>query len=87
MLSSLRSLRAAPGLRAQARSMAGLPQPIINPEIKYTGLFINNEFVPSVSGRTFDTLNPATGEVTAQVAEGDKPDVELAVKAATEAFR
>jgi len=71
----------------QARSMSGLPQPITNPELKHTGLFINNEFVDAVSGKTFDTINPATGEVIAQVAEGDKPDVNIAVKAASEAFR
>jgi len=34
-------------------------------------LFINNEFVKSSSGKTFDTLNPATGEPIAQVQEGD----------------
>jgi len=67
--------------------MAGVPQPIINPDIQHTGLFINNQFVDSVSGKTFPTVNPATGEVTAQVAEGDQADVNIAVKAATEAFR
>lgn len=34
-------------------------------------LFINNEFVKSSSGKTFDTLNPATGESIAQVQEGN----------------
>ncbi|KAE9541818.1 hypothetical protein AGLY_003809 [Aphis glycines] len=34
-------------------------------------LFINNEFVKSSSGKTFDTLNSATGEPIAQVQEGD----------------
>merc|ERR1712013_561207 len=52
------------------------------PEIKYTKLFINNEFVESISGRTFATLNPATEEVICQVSEGDKDDVNVAVKAA-----
>ena len=37
--------------------MAGIP----NPEIKYTQLFINNEWVDAESGRTFSTFNPATG--------------------------
>ena len=41
---------------------------------------------PSVSGKTFETINPATEEVIAQVAEGDAADVDLAVKAAREAF-
>lgn len=43
-------------------------------------LFINNEFVKSASGRTFDTINPANGEVISQVQEGDKADVDKAVK-------
>lgn len=35
-----------------------------------TGLFINNQFVPSVSGKKFDTINPATGKVICSVYEG-----------------
>lgn len=35
-------------------------------------VFINNDFVDSQSGKTFPTINPATGEVICQVAEGDK---------------
>ncbi|XP_055907693.1 aldehyde dehydrogenase X, mitochondrial [Eupeodes corollae] len=54
--------------------------------IIYTRLFINNEFVDSVSGKTFETINPATGKVISSVAEGDKADVDLAVKAAKKAF-
>ena len=38
------------------------------------------------SGKTFATINPATGEAICQVAEGDKADVDLAVKAARKAF-
>ncbi|KAH7855620.1 hypothetical protein Vadar_026800 [Vaccinium darrowii] len=56
------------------------------PEIKFTKLFINGEFVDSVSGKTFETIDPRTGEVIAGVAEGDKEDVDLAVKAARHAF-
>ena len=41
----------------------------------------------SVSGKTFPTINPATGEVICQVQEGDKADVEKAVKAARAAFK
>ena len=40
---------------------------IPNPEVKFTQLFINNEFVNSESGKTFPTSNPATGEVITQV--------------------
>ena len=35
-------------------------------------LFINNEWVNSASGKVFETVNPATEEVIAEVAEGDK---------------
>ena len=51
-----------------------------------TKLFINNEFVDSDSGQTFDVINPATEEVIAQVQRGDKADVDKAVKCAKAAF-
>lgn len=57
------------------------------PEIKYTKLFINNEFVDAVSKKTFPTINPATGKVTCQIAEGDEADVDIAVAAAKAAFQ
>ncbi|KAK1417312.1 hypothetical protein QVD17_26438 [Tagetes erecta] len=56
------------------------------PEIKFTKLFINGEFVDSVSGKTFETIDPRNEEKIADIAEGDKDDVDLAVKAAREAF-
>ena len=40
-----------------------------------------------MSGKVFQTVNPTTEGVIAEVAEGDKADVDLAVKAASEAFR
>ena len=49
-------------------------------------MFINNQFVPAASGKTFPTYNPATGEVMAQVAEGEREDIDRAVKAARKAF-
>nr|AVR59243.1 aldehyde dehydrogenase 1 [Platynereis dumerilii] len=63
------------------------PTPIPNPEIKYTQLFINNEWVNTESGKTFTTINPVTGEPICQVQEGSKADIEKAVKAAREAFK
>ena len=54
--------------------------------IKQTKILINNKWVESVSGKTFETLNPATGEPLAKVAEADAADVDLAVKAARKAF-
>ncbi|CAI9100304.1 OLC1v1037277C1 [Oldenlandia corymbosa var. corymbosa] len=56
------------------------------PQIKFTKLFINGHFVDSVSGRTFETIDPRTGDVIANIAEGDKEDVDLAVQAARQAF-
>lgn len=49
-------------------------------------LFINGEFVDALSGKTFETRNPATGEVIARIAEAGKEDIDLAVKAARAAF-
>jgi acyl-CoA reductase-like NAD-dependent aldehyde dehydrogenase len=49
-------------------------------------LFINGEFVDALSGKTFETRNPATGEVIAEIAEAQKEDIDLAVKAARAAF-
>lgn len=64
-----------------------VPEGIKNPEIKCTQIFINNEWVNSVSGRTFPTINPATAEKIVDVQEGDKADVDKAVAAAKEAFK
>src|SRR5579864_1538164 len=49
-------------------------------------MLIGGKWVDSVSGKTFETYNPATGEVLAHVAEGDRADIDLAVKAARKAF-
>src|SRR5579872_3644795 len=56
------------------------------PRVKDQPLVIGGKWQDSVSGKTFATTNPATGEVICQVAEGDKADVDLAVKAARKAF-
>jgi len=54
--------------------------------ITATRLLINNQWTPAASGRTFPTMNPATGEEICRVAEADKEDVDRAVKAARQAF-
>ncbi|EFP01288.1 CRE-ALH-1 protein [Caenorhabditis remanei] len=72
---------------AQARNASGVPPGLANMKPQYTGIFINNEFVSAKSGKTFETINPANGKVLANVAEGDKADVDIAVKAATKAFQ
>jgi len=51
-----------------------------------TNLLINNRWVPSESGKTFGTINPATGEEICRVAEADLADVNKAVQAARAAF-
>jgi aldehyde dehydrogenase (NAD+) len=56
------------------------------PKVKDQPLFIGGKWLDSASGKTFPTLNPATGETICQVAEGDKADIDLAVKAARKAF-
>lgn len=48
--------------------------------------FIDGHFRPAMSGRTFPTLNPATGEVLAEVAACGAEDVDLAVRKARDAF-
>jgi phenylacetaldehyde dehydrogenase len=49
-------------------------------------MLIDGKWVNAASGKTFPTYNPATGEVLARVAEGDKQDIDDAVKAARRAF-
>src|SRR5271163_2352074 len=54
---------------------------------KTVKLLINGKWVEAASGKTFPTYNPATGEVLANVAAGDKEDIDRAVKAARAAFQ
>jgi phenylacetaldehyde dehydrogenase len=49
-------------------------------------MLINGKWVDAASGKTFPTYNPATGEVLSNVAEGDREDIDRAVKAARAAF-
>ncbi len=51
-----------------------------------TQMLIDGKWRESVSGKRFATVNPATEEVIAEVAEGDAADIALAVKAARKAF-
>jgi aldehyde dehydrogenase (NAD+) len=54
--------------------------------VSATKLLINNRWIASASGKTFATINPATGEEICQVAEADAADVDVAVRAARAAF-
>jgi len=49
-------------------------------------LLIDGRRVAALSGRTFETLNPATGEVIAKVAEAGVDDIDAAVRSARAAF-
>src|SRR5271155_3399403 len=66
---------------------------VVQPDVSVTGfvsktrkILINGKWVEAASGKTFPTYNPATGEVLANIAAGDKEDIDLAVKAARAAF-
>ncbi|MBN8875752.1 MAG: aldehyde dehydrogenase family protein [Rhodospirillales bacterium] len=49
-------------------------------------MLIDGKWVEAASGKTFETINPSTGEVLARVAEGDAEDVDRAVASARRAF-
>ena len=49
-------------------------------------LLIGGKWVAAKSGKTFETINPSNEEILALVAEGDKADVDEAVKAARKAY-
>ena len=65
---------------------------VVSPSLKTrsvsipTKLLVDNEWVESESGKTFATLNPATGEEIAQIAEADARDVDRGVAAARQAL-
>src|SRR5271155_667007 len=66
---------------------------VVQPDSSVTGfvsktgkLLINGKWVEAASGKTFPKYNPATGEVLANIAEGDKEDIDRAVAAARAAF-
>ena len=67
------AIERAPALKAKLRASA-------------QRLLIDGKRVDALSGATFDTLNPATGEVLAAVSRAAKADVDLAVGAARRAF-
>jgi acyl-CoA reductase-like NAD-dependent aldehyde dehydrogenase len=50
------------------------------------GLLIGGEFKPAADGRTFETIDPATGSAICEVAYAGPEDVDRAVKAAKAAF-
>ncbi|NTV78490.1 MAG: aldehyde dehydrogenase family protein, partial [Clostridiales bacterium] len=48
--------------------------------------YINGEWIPSLSGKTRNVINPADGSVIAQTAEGGVEDAKMAIAAAKESF-
>ncbi|XP_023320894.1 aldehyde dehydrogenase X, mitochondrial [Eurytemora carolleeae] len=87
-ISSIRSVSGVlEPIYSSTRSVSGVPKPITKPDVVHTGIFINNEWLDSESGKTFSTINPSTGEIICEVEEGDKADIDKAVDAATQAFR
>jgi phenylacetaldehyde dehydrogenase len=69
-------MSAAIPLRDEVREFVGRRRPLL----------IDGRWTDAASGKTFSSYDPATGEVLAQVAEGDREDVERAVRAARKAF-
>ncbi|XP_014510527.1 aldehyde dehydrogenase family 2 member B4, mitochondrial [Vigna radiata var. radiata] len=69
-------------------STSAAVEDLITPQvpIRYTQHLINGRFVDAASGKTFPAYDPRTGEVIANVAEGDAEDINRAVSAARKAF-
>uniref|UniRef100_A0A5S6QX73 Aldedh domain-containing protein n=1 Tax=Trichuris muris TaxID=70415 RepID=A0A5S6QX73_TRIMR len=61
-------------------------EPVKDIQIRHTQIFIANKFVNSLSGKTFPDINPVNEKTLANIQEGDKPDVDEAIKAARSAF-
>ncbi len=61
-------------------------QPVTSETPRRYQLFIDGKWVDAESGKTFETPNPATGATLAEIAEGDKADIDKAVAAARRAY-
>ncbi len=59
--------------------MAAATEATATAEIKHTNCFIGGRWVPASDGKTFPTVNPATEEVIAEVAQGTAEDIDNAV--------
>src|SRR5207248_2755384 len=73
-------------LPMSATATAPKPANPAAPKVRDQKMFIDGKWVEAASGKSFPTLNPATGETICHVAEGDAADVDLAAKAARRAF-
>ncbi|KAJ8401532.1 hypothetical protein AAFF_G00378490 [Aldrovandia affinis] len=72
---------------AAAPPDGGLPMPVSDLKIRYTKIFINNEWHESSCGRKIPVFNPANGELICEVEEGVQEDIDKAVKCARKAFQ
>src|SRR5215475_11983122 len=68
------------------QNMTPIAEPVSRFVAKTRSMLISGKWVSAASGKSFPTYNPATGEVLAHVAEGDKEDIDRAVAAARAAF-
>ncbi|MBV8810371.1 MAG: aldehyde dehydrogenase family protein, partial [Acidobacteriaceae bacterium] len=75
---------AAPSIEKAARGISSAP--VLDFLKKPKQVLIGGKWMPAKSGKTFETINPANEEVLALVAEGDKADVDEAVKVARRAY-
>src|ERR1041385_5115429 len=71
---------------AQAAAKPDADKNAGKPNVETWGAFINGEFRPAASGKTFPTFNPGNGEVCGHLAECDEEDIDAAVRAALAAF-
>ena len=72
-----------PMATATAEALSDAPREFVS---KARGLWIGGEEVPAADGRTFETIDPATGDVITEVAQGGPEDADRAVAAAREAL-
>lgn len=71
---------------SQSVAIAAVFRPKFIESLMEKRLLIDGKWVPALSGRTFPTTDPATGDLLAHIAEGAKEDVDAAVAAARRAF-
>lgn len=72
------------GVETMAQTLAGAQVPFLANPVKQH--LIDGRWSPSLSGETFETRNPSTGQVLASLARGRTEDVDAAVSAARRAF-
>ncbi|MBJ9985669.1 betaine-aldehyde dehydrogenase [Acinetobacter sp. S40] len=53
-------------------------------DVQLHRLYIHGQYVDATSGKTFDSINPATGEVIATIQQASQVDIDAAVKSAAE---